>query len=280
MTARRFPKLDRESIAVTRDALHDYSRILGDWTKSCRPKRKHWWHAGLRPSLSGLTTGVIHSGIDFELELDLREGRLQGRTSNGEQLTETLIGQPAGELALQVKDFLTTAGIDDARVPENSHAGADGFEGYSADRARDLGGALNSVAAALESFRAGIREETSPIQLWPHHFDLSMLWLPGGRIAGQDPDNEEYADMQMNFGFTFGDEGIPEPYFYITAYPLPAVLPKLPLPPGTTWQTGGFSGAVLLYRSLVENSDPDGYLLELWNGVLAAGRDHFITETN
>ena len=29
----------------------------------------------------------------------------------------------------------------------------------------------------------------------------------------------------MNFGFTFGDENIPQPYFYVTAYPMPDGLP-------------------------------------------------------
>ena len=129
----------------------------------------------------------------------------------------------------------------------------------------------------MESFRAGIREETSPIQLWPHHFDLSMLWLPGDRVSGQDPDNEEYADKQMNFGFTFGDAGIPEPYFYVTAYPLPDAFSSLQLPTGTTWHSEGFSGALLLYRSLIENADPDGYLLHLWNSLLSAGREQLTT---
>jgi hypothetical protein len=126
----------------------------------------------------------------------------------------------------------------------------------------------------MESFRAGIREETSPIQFWPHHFDLALLWLPGDKVPDQDPQNEEYADKQMNFGFTLGDAGIPEPYFYVTAYPLPEAFPGLPLPAGTTWQTEGFSGAVLLYRSLVQHADPDTYLLNLWNGLLSAGREH------
>ena len=83
---------------------------------------------------------------------------------------------------------------------------------------KDVGRAITAVSATRKKFRAGIREEISPIQVWPHHFDLSMLWLPGPKIAGQDPDNEEYADKQMNFGFTFGDETTPEPYFYMN-YP-------------------------------------------------------------
>ena len=77
----------------------------------------------------------------------------------------------------------------------------------------------------------------------------------------------------MNFGFTFGDEGISEPYFYVTAYPLPDGLAESPLPPGTAWQSDGFSGAVLLYRTLTEESDPSAYLLQLWNTLLSAGRE-------
>ena len=88
MALQNFPNLDPSAITGTRDALHAYSRVLGAWLKTCQTKRKHWWHASLRPSLSGLTTGVIHAGFDFELELNLSESLLIGRTSSGERLTE------------------------------------------------------------------------------------------------------------------------------------------------------------------------------------------------
>ena len=112
--------------------------------------------------------------------------------------------------------------------------------------------------------------------LWPHHFDLAMMWLPGEKIPGQDPADEEQSDKQMNFGFTFGDGGIAEPYFYITAYPLPEAFPGLTLPAGTRWHTEGFSGAVLLYRDLLNSADPEAYLLDLWNTLLSAGREHML----
>ena len=140
--------------------------------------------------------------------------------------------------------------------------------------------AWSSVTAAMEEFRSGIREETSPIQLWPHHFDLTMTWLPGEKVPGQDPENEEYADKQMGFGFVLGDETVPEPYFYVTAYPLPDAFPTLPLPTGTAWQTIGFNGAVLPYRLLNDSSDPRGYLLDLWRGLLSAGQTHLRVATN
>jgi len=278
MTTHHFQRIDGELFEATRNAVHAYSRVLGNVQKACRPKRKHWWHASLRPSLNGLTTGVVRTSIGFDIELNLRKSVLELRASSGEQLDEKLRGQPAFMLAEAVNDFLIASGVDRKLILESGQTvdNTERFDGYSTEQARIIARVMNSVTAALETFRAGIREETSPIQLWPHHFDLSMLWLPGEKIEGQDPENEEYSDKQMNFGFTFGDEGIPEPYFYVTAYPLPDGFQSLRLPAGTNWQTDGFSGAVLLYQSLTESSDPNGYLLSLWNTLLSAGHDQML----
>lgn len=275
-TAQLFPALNIEPIVDTRDALHAYAGILGGWLKSCRPRRKHWWHASLRPSLTGLATGVVHAGVSFELELNLQQGLLYGRTSDGAQLAETLHGQSAHELAKKIEEFLITNRVDAQFAPEIGGHGENGFADYTAEHARNLARVLNSVNWVMSEFRAGIAEETSPIQLWPHHFDLSMLWLPGEKIAGQDPKDEEYSDKQMNFGFTFGDEGISEPYFYVTAYPSPGGFASLRLPVGTRWQTDGFNGAVIPYRSLLESNDPNRYLLDLWSGLLSAAREQML----
>ena len=78
-----FPTLDMNTMAEMRDALHAYSPLLGAWCKTSHLRRKHWWHASLRPSISGLTTGGIYSGIDIEHELNLSERLLVGRNSNG-----------------------------------------------------------------------------------------------------------------------------------------------------------------------------------------------------
>ena len=276
MTIVQFPELDANAIVATRDTLHGYSRILGDWLKACRPRRKHWWHASLRPSLAGLTTGVVNADVRFELELDLRDGLLAGRLAGGEELREPLVGQSSAALAAAVADFLVAAGMSDdlaATVSDSDKV----TPGYSAELATLMADALAAVSSTLARFRAGIAEETSPIQLWPHHFDLSMLWLPGTKIPGQNPDDEEHSDQQMNFGFTFGDDGIPEPYFYVTAYPLPDNFPDLALPPGAHWKSEGFSGVVLRYHDLSATADPEDYLLGLWDALLAAGRERMLS---
>lgn len=275
MKAEYFPILDPASMGQTRDALHAYARVLGDCLKRCRTKRKHWWHASLRPSLSGLSTGVVHTGCDFELSLDFNASLLRAHTGTGASLTETLEGQPASGLAARIAGFLMENGVNEKLVPvsDPQQVSNTSYSGYSPHQAAAIGRALNGVSAAMADLRAGIREECSPIQLWPHHFDLSMLWLPGGRVPGQDPADEEAADKQMNFGFSFGDDAIPEPYFYVTAYPLPDDMHHVSLPAGTMWRTQGFSGAFLPYENLLNSQDPNKYLLSFWNRMLAAGRD-------
>lgn len=276
MNSQNFPALDAGVIGPTRDALHAYSQVLGSWLEACRPRRKHWWHISLRPTVRGLTTGLVRAGgIDFELELDLHRGALRGQVAGGGELLVPLQGQPAAELAAAVREFLLAAGIPADIVPASPEAG-DATSNYSADVAATIGRAWAAVAVTLASLRASIPEETSPIQVWPHHFDLAMVWLPGEKIPGEDPADEGHSDKQMNFGFTLGDPVIPEPYFYVTAYPLPPAFQRLELPAGTTWQTEGFSGAVLRYSHLANEAQPESYLLGLWQGLVAAGRDHLL----
>lgn len=283
MAANNFPPLDPNTLAETRDACHAYSQVLGQWARACRPKRKHWWHMSLRPSLTGVTTGVIDAGSEhFELGLDLAENRAWGKLAKGLSWQQPLGEQSAAELAVAVGDFLVAGGIEQRFVPaageQGKHCAMDGHArpGYSAEIAGHIGHALREITAALAAFRSGIREETSPINFWPGHFDLSMLWLPGEIIAGADPGDEESADKQLNFGFSFGDGALPEPYFYITAYPQPEAFPGLKPIGDAYWHSQGFNGVVLPYSNLVSHQDPTGALLALWQWVLDKGRTHML----
>lgn len=274
MSASSWAGYDASAAAETRDAIHAYAKILGACLKACRSKRKHWWHASLRPSLNGITTGIVRASTDFEIELDFRDASLRGRSQEENAFKLELAGQSVRDIAQIVGRFLVANQVDDSRVEQfvQNQWDAEAFENFDADYACQMGQVLNSVATSLEKFRAGIREETSPIQVWPHHFDMSMIWLPGDRIPGQDPQDEENADKQMNFGFAFGDSSISEPYFYVTTYPALQGVSSLRLPKGTDWVENGFSGAVLTYATLLEAEDPGAYLQDLWTLLLEAGR--------
>jgi len=130
---------------------------------------------------------------------------------------------------------------------------------------------LSQIDLLLKQFRGELREECSPVQIWPHHFDLSLVWFSGRLVPDVDPADAENADEQMAFGFSTGDEGIPEAYFYITAYPWPQGLTDVKLPDGASWQTEGWKGAVLTYEQLLEKEAPKDALLHFWRTVQAAG---------
>jgi hypothetical protein len=264
-----------EAFLETRNAMHAYARVLGDCLKACRSKRKHWWHASLRLSLHGLTTGVVRAAADFEIELDFGRASLHARANNDSGFDLALGGQPASEIAVAVNKFMLANGVDESKLADADRSET-AWPSFSHSHAESMGQVLRSVAAEMETFRAGIGEETSPIQLWPHHFDLSMIWLPGEKIPGQDPLNEEVSDKQMNFGFAFGDDSIPEPYFYVTAYPTPDAMAAVQLPSGSEWRTDGFNGAVLTYETLRDTSDASGYLQEFWTALLASGQQHML----
>jgi hypothetical protein len=142
---------------------------------------------------------------------------------------------------------------------------------FEAAVARNYCQAAISIDRVLKQFKAELPGETSPVQLWPHHFDLALLWFSGRKVPGVDPADEENADEQMNFGFSTGDEGMPEAYFYITAYPWPAGITDAPLPPGAVWHTKSWKGALLRYESLVGMEQPEEKLLAYLRAAYQAG---------
>jgi hypothetical protein len=55
--------------------------------------------------------------------------------------------------------------------------------------------AINWVDAAFKTFKGGLREESGPVQIFPHHMDVSMNWFSGRLVPGIDPADEESADV-------------------------------------------------------------------------------------
>ncbi len=88
-------------------------------------------------------------------------------------------------------------------------------------------------ARALQHLAAG-QSTPADMRLWPHHFDLAVLFQAangGSNGAGLVP----------------GDAYYDEPYFYVNAYPMQrdAVLNPAALEGGGLWHTHEWTGAVL-----------------------------------
>ncbi|RMD51302.1 MAG: hypothetical protein D6830_00675, partial [Ignavibacteria bacterium] len=65
-----------------------------------------------------------------------------------------------------------------------------------------------------------------------------------------------------------GDEGITEPYFYITAYPFPEDITNINLSGSAYWHTEGWNGAIYTYSDLLKSEDSQKELLKFFEEVL------------
>lgn len=261
MTDYQFPKEILTFSNPSFEPLHHYTRALSAIRRALAPRRKHWYHASLSVNSTGLTTTPMPlDSTAVELALDLTSHRARLTTSRGERWSIRLQGQPLSQFWGELNAAFAAFNLPlDLAKPDYPDAPAV----YDAPLIENYWHALSQVDLLLKQFQSGLREETSPVQFWAHNFDLAMLWFSGRYVPGQDPKNEEYADEQMNFGFSSGDGGIPEPYFYITAYPLPDRFVGSPLPEGAYWHTQGWNGAVLPYKTLAASSNAETLLLDL-----------------
>jgi uncharacterized protein DUF5996 len=232
---------------ATRDRLHGWARLAGAARRQCSPKRKHWWHTSLLPTARGLATGPFATAdATAEIELLLRRGELRLSASDGRDWRLPLAGDPAGAGREALMAALAALGVDVGLPMVATVAGE--YEPHAAARYLD---ALLAVGAAFRRLQAELPLETSPIQLWPHHFDLAMTWLSGRVLAGKEDATEaEDRDETITLGFSTGDDGDAEPYLYAIAHPWPAGAEMRPLEVGR-WHSGGWNGGYLAWADAV-----------------------------
>ena len=118
--------------------------------------------------------------------------------------------------------------------------------------ARSYSQALDTIFTGLARFRAHLRGTMTPLVVWPHHFDLSMLWFLGHAIDDYQP--------HLSLGFAPFSAGIEQPYLYAYAYPYPAHTTEPALPPGTRWHTTGWTGVVLPYTVIATQENPIAFI--------------------
>jgi hypothetical protein len=258
----QLPTLSLTDWNPTRDTLHQYARIIGKIRGRYMPKAKHWWHITLSVSARGLTTTPFPiEGQNLELTLDLAAHQLVIDSSNGWSATLPLSGQSTAGLCHRISAALAAAGIDLEQDLLTAFDSEDILP-YDIEAIGRFRQVINWVDAAFKTFKGGLREETGPVQIFPHHMDVSMNWFSGRLVPDVDPADEESADEQMNFGFVTGDGSISDAYFYATAYPVPNNWVDLALPEGAYWHTEGWTGAILPYAAVVASKQPLDLLLE------------------
>ncbi len=123
---------------------------------------------------------------------------------------------------------------------------------------------FDAAADVLEAVRTGEPDsQASPARCWPHHFDLATL------IALAPPGAE--SARSIGIGLSPGDHYYPQPYFYVSPYPLPKGVTMPPLALGH-WHTDGFVGAVAIAESILPLEDRRAGVLAFVRAAGDAGR--------
>lgn len=270
MSRSEFPSLTLSEWQETRDTLQGYCRLMSAIRRSSCPRQRHWSHVSLRVVPEGLiTTPIPSSSGTFGLRLDLVHHKLRILSSAGQSLDLPVEGQSLARLHSEVMGALKGLEVgSEVEAEPFSDSSSGEWDSAALTRYRQ---ALVQIDAVFKAFKGEQRQETSPVQLFPHHFDLAFAWFSGRQAPGQEEKGEDWSDERMTFGFVTGDEAVAEPYFYATAYPEPEGFVGSPLPESAYWNEAGFSGALLPYAALEQADEARQLLAEFLRRAHQAG---------
>lgn len=263
------PELNYNRLKNTRDTVQSYTQILSDVKSTFTPHLKNWEEHALSIYAKGLTTAPIPIELKgrveaLDLNLNFQEHKLK-IFFGSERLSVNLENQSIERFALEVESLLNKIGIN-YNLPSDKFNEKEAAE-YKTVEVKKIWTAIRFIYFVLQKFKGEQLLETSSINFWAHHFDLALLLFSGNLIPGKDQDDWDNSREQMNFGFSFGNEDVAEPHFYITAYPFKSSITKNKLPNNAYWYTEGWSGAVLKYESLQQSANPQTTLLEFMSAV-------------
>lgn len=251
-----------ESLHPTLESAHLISRLAGRVRRELTSAHPHWWHVSLSIEKNEISSGSISDPVDssaepFSIAVDLSQHQLVLRDRSNPPVEWGLTGLRIDQLRDDVVRELKARGH--SIVLDQEEFGAEAELAYDPSQGATIFAALKGANDSLRSFRQTTSDETSPVQLWPHHFDLAFVRFTGRLAPGIDPADLDSSREQVNHGFTFGDEAVAEPYFYVVPYPLPDRLTPSGLHEARL-VTKGFTGYVLPWKSYAAVSDPAGLL--------------------
>lgn len=247
--------------APTRQALHSAAIVAGVIRKAYAEHDPHTFlHLALTPMPGGLSTGTFESF--GELRVDFGGARLAHYAPNGSPHSIPIAHHSTASLADALLKGLALRGLNPAIARERVEDSQSLWP--NPQHAAEYADALDLIHSALRahmSLLAGLK--TGPV-VWPHGFDLSALWFPGGQ-----PDEQ---GAHINFGFSPASNGFERPYAYIYAYPYPVNFQPPTLPAPLKWNAGegGWTGARIDYDDLRQLDDPAGALAEGYHAAYAA----------
>ncbi len=228
----------------TRIGLHQASQVIGEVRKVLAKPEPNWIHLGLRMLPEGVTTGDLPGFGEMLVHFPQREliYRSEGKKRFHLPLNQHSQISLAETVTARLAELGRSLTLDRAKLTGDTLLRLD------ARTASDYNQVLNEGVATLEKFQRELPGKKTPVVVWPHGFDTSFLWFATDEVSEQAP--------HMSFGFSPASTGLPRPYIYSYAYPIPAGLTDVALPEPAHWHTSYWTGAIIEYDVLVHLTEP------------------------
>ena len=253
---RTLGSVEPTALVSSRETLHHASQLLALAGASFIEHREDDSHTSMSwiEPLGALATQPIPATAPFRFALGVRELRLVVIDEGSGDTTGvfSLEGQTRSDALAWMRREIHRRGLDGSRLLSRLHftiAPHPTDEGQPFERASD--GTLEELGSWYANARLLLdntcrrMEGAEAVRCWPHHFDIATLVrLP--RVGALET---------IGIGLSPGDESYPEPYYYVSPYPMPAKRPP-PLSIGQ-WHTQGWWGGVLVGSDIVAQKTAD-----------------------
>lgn len=172
-------------------------------------------------------------------------------------LSIPVIGKTEEEVFAELKNTLSNMGLKGDKLetalpyelPDAVVKNGQPFKAVDDQALQSLKNLYSNTHRSLEAiFSENVN--ASEIRCWPHHFDIATL-------VTVEPHEDPEEAKSIGFGFSPGDGGYEEPYFYLTPWPYPKVDKLYKLDQPAIWNTEGWVGAVLKANDLTSETLED-----------------------
>ena len=248
MIETQFPLLS--NWAPTLATLSRYANAVGVVPRALAEPHPKWWHISLKIHNDGVATDPVphpsSTDVTYQLLMNLKTHTVDIPTTDGDvrslSMTDGLSSTEFGDQLLSILGELEIEAEFEQEKFENDEPGV--YDPESAGSYREV---LTNTARVLRLHKSALSEDTGPIQLWPHNFDLAFEWF-GSRSVPHGEDGE--LPSQIDFGLAPGDSSHAEAYFYSNPWPFEDSLTERELPGGARWFTESWQGTLFPYAEI------------------------------
>ncbi|WP_373048012.1 DUF5996 family protein [Vulgatibacter sp.] len=279
-----WPALPYDSWKDTLATLHRWTQVAGKVQLALTPLVNHFWNAGMRVGVRGLTSGPICvQGVVYELAFDFLRDRFVIRSSEGREESLPLEPRTVADFYEKALQMLASFGIEPAISDKPCEIATEAIPfrqdtlhfAYDPEAARTWWRILRQTVSVFEIFRSRYVGKSSPVLFWWGSFDLAVTRFSGNR-APVRPDagpitREAHSHEQSSAGIWPGTPELGGPAYFAYTAPAPRGLSVQRIEPEEAWYDHGFGEFLLRYEDVRRADDPVATLLGFLQSSYEAG---------